>query len=60
MYALKYPVEYFDNNEQKVFFTACQHCDWEDTESYSDPADCTIAVCPCCGSDDIVDKSEYV
>ena len=64
MYAVKYPSAYFDNNEQKVFFTRCNAngvgCGWEDEESYSDVADCTVAVCPECGCDDVVDESEYV
>ena len=62
--AVKYTAMYFDNNETLVFFTVCNAngvgCGWEDTESYEDPADCTISECPECGCDDVIDRKEYV
>lgn len=59
-FSLKYPAMYFECSEQKVFFTACRSCGWEDTESHAEQADCTVAECPSCGSDHIEDKTEYV
>ena len=53
---------YFDNNEGTIYFTRCNAdgsgCGWEDPESHGDPADCTIAICPDCGCDDVVDEQE--
>ena len=58
--AVKYSAMYFDNNEQLVFYSVCKACGWEDPESYADQADCCVYECPECGSDYIVDESDYV
>lgn len=61
---MSYSAMYFDNNEEKVYFTACNAngvgCGWEDSESYRDVADCTVSECPDCGCDDITDRSEWL
>jgi hypothetical protein len=60
MYAVKYPSAYFENNEQKLYFTVCRSCDWEAEEGVETPGDCFIDECPKCGSTYIEDVVDYV
>lgn len=60
MYAVKYPDAYFDNNEQKLYFTTCRSCGWVAAEGVDSPGDCLIDECPDCGSDYIQDVPEFV
>lgn len=47
--------------EQKLKFrTVCQDCSWADDRLYDEWCDCTISICPECGSDNIVDEREWV
>lgn len=60
MYAVKYPAAYFDNNEQKLYFTVCKHCKWEAAEGAPTPGECYVDECPDCGSDYLEDVVDYV
>jgi hypothetical protein len=47
-----------DLDERTVWVTCCRSCGWEDSEAYECQGDCTIANCPECGSDHLVDEEQ--
>lgn len=51
--------DYYEPKEERFYRTCCQKCDWCDDETYKSQADCTVSVCPECGSDDVEDEVVY-
>lgn len=46
--------------EQKIYYSLCMDCGWEEQESHSAPDECLTTECPDCGGDYIVDETDYV